>query len=329
MGGADAGPAGPRSLAGKVALVTGGGTGLGLEIGRELARRGARVAIASRDPGHLRDGEAALEETGAETAAFVCDVRDPHAVRRTVQSVEERFGSLDVLVNNAAGNFVRPAEALPERAFANVVDIVLNGSFYCSRAAARSMIARGRGGVILNVVATYAWTGGPGTVHSASAKAGVLAMTRTLAVEWARHGIRVVAIAPGPFDSEGAADRLWPSVELEERVRRSIPLGRFARREEVARAATWLVSDEAAYVTGECLTVDGGGWLGRGILGADEPIPKVTRRRKASSRHPEKRDRGSHPEAQRAEGSQAGGEILRSAQDDRRSVQDDEGEEGT
>lgn len=141
------------------------------------------------------------------------------------------------------------------------------------------MIARGRRGVVLNVVATYAWTGGPGTIHSACAKAGVLAMTRTLAVEWARHGIRVVAIAPGPFESKGAADRLWPSSELEERVKRSIPLKRFATREEVAEAAAWLVSDAASYVTGECLTMDGGAWLGRGILGDDEPVPSVRRRR--------------------------------------------------
>ncbi len=274
-------------LAGRVAVLTGGGTGLGLEIGRQLALRGARIAITSRDPEHLRRGEAALRAAGAEAASFPCDVRDPHAVRRTARAVEERFGSLDILVNNAAGNFVRPAESLPEKAFANVVDIVLNGTFYWSRAAARSMIGRGRGGVILNVVATYAWTGGPGTVHSAAAKAGVLAMTRTLAVEWARHGIRVVAIAPGPFDSAGAADRLWPSEELEERVRRAIPLGRFARREEVARAAAWLLSEEAAYVTGECLTIDGGGWLGRGILGADEPIPKLRRRRRAAAGPPE------------------------------------------
>jgi len=141
------------------------------------------------------------------------------------------------------------------------------------------MIARGSGGVILNVLATYAWTGGPGTVHSACAKAGVLAMTRTLAVEWARHGIRVVAVAPGPFDSKGASDRLWPSAELEARVRRGIPLRRFATREEVAEACAFLVSDAASYVTGECLTIDGGAWLGRGILGEDETIPKVRRRR--------------------------------------------------
>jgi NAD(P)-dependent dehydrogenase (short-subunit alcohol dehydrogenase family) len=266
-------------LSGRAAIVTGGGTGLGLEIARALGRQGAAIAIASRDAGHLEAGRSALEPDVEKVLTLPCDVRDPHQVRRTFREVEEKLGSLDILVNNAAGNFVRPAESLPEKAFANVVDIVLNGTFTASRAAGRSMIESGRGGVILNVVATYAWTGGPGTVHSACAKAGVLAMTRTLAVEWARHTIRVVAIAPGPFESKGAADRLWPSEELEEKVRRSIPAGRFAKREEVARAAAWLVSDEAAYVTGECLTIDGGAWLGRGILGTDEPIPKVRRRR--------------------------------------------------
>jgi len=269
-----------RDLAGRVAWITGGGTGLGLEIGRALARRGAGIAISGRSAEHLEFGRRLLENDGARVWTVPCDVRDVHAVRRAAAAVVDRAGSLDVLVNNAAGNFVRPAEKLPEKAFANVVDIVLNGTFHCSRSAARRMIEAGTGGVILNVVATYAWTGGPGTVHSACAKAGVLAMTRTLAVEWARHGIRVVAVAPGPFVSQGASDRLWPSAELEERVRRSIPLGRFAERSEVAEACSWMVSDAAAYVTGECLTVDGGGWLGKGVLGADEPVPVVRRRRR-------------------------------------------------
>ena len=270
----------PLSLQDRVALITGGGTGLGLTIARNFAARGARIAIASRSEQHLESGRAALEAEGAEAIARVCDVRDPHAVRRLIGGIEEAWGGVDILVNNAAGNFVRPAEELPEKAFANVVDIVLNGTFSCSRAAGRSMIARGRAGVILNVVATYAWTGGPGTIHSACAKAGVLAMTRTLAIEWARHGVRVVAIAPGPFESSGASDRLWPSDELEERVRRSIPLRRFARRDEVAEACAWLVSDAASYVTGECLTIDGGAWLGRGILGDEEPVKRVRRRRR-------------------------------------------------
>ena len=268
-----------RELAGRTALITGGGTGLGLEIARAFARRGARIAIASRGENHLAAGAAVLRSDGVEATTHVCDVRNVHAVRRLIDAVERAHGGLDVLVNNAAGNFVRPAEELPEKAFANVVDIVLNGTFYATRAAGRRMIARGSGGVVLNVVATYAWTGGPGTIHSAAAKAGVLALTRTLAVEWARHRIRVVAVAPGPFDSKGAADRLWPSEELAERVRRRIPLERFASREEVAEACAWLVSDAASYVTGECLTLDGGAWLGRGILGDDTPVEKVRRRK--------------------------------------------------
>ncbi len=271
-----------QQFGGKRALITGGGTGLGLQIGLALRGAGASVAIASRSEEHLETGRQALQdgEGSGAVATSVCDVRDHHAVRRTVREVEAEIGPIDLLVNNAAGNFVRPAERLPEKAFSTVVDIVLNGTFNMSRAVGRSMIEGKRGGVMLNVVATYAWTGGPGTIHSSCAKAGVLAMTRTLAVEWARHGIRVVAVAPGPFDSSGAADRLWPSRELEQKVRESIPLGRFATREEVADAAAWLLSDAAGYVTGECLTLDGGGWLGRGILGADEPIPTIRRRRR-------------------------------------------------
>jgi NAD(P)-dependent dehydrogenase (short-subunit alcohol dehydrogenase family) len=269
----------PPELSGRCALITGGGTGLGLAVARSLARRGARVVLASRSEAHLAAGRDVLIEDGATVATRACDVRDVHAVRRLVAGIEGEVAPIDILVNNAAGNFVRPAENLPEKAFANVVDIVLNGTFNCSRAVGRAMIERGAPGVILNVVATYAWTGGPGTIHSACAKAGVLAMTRTLAVEWARHRIRVVAIAPGPFDSAGAADRLWPSEELEERVRRGIPLGRFASREEVADACAWLLSDAAAYVTGECLTIDGGAWLGHGIHGGDAPIASVRRRR--------------------------------------------------
>ena len=184
-------------------------------------------------------------------------------------------------MNNAAGNFIRPAEKLPESAFANIVDIVLNGTFNCSMAAGRAMIDSGRGGGILNIVATYAWTGGPGTIHSACAKAGVLAMTRTLAVEWARYGIRVNGLAPGPFESEGASSRLWPTAEMEERVRCSVPLRRFARLDEVAEASLYLLSDHASYITGETITLDGGAWLGRGVLSGSpsEEVPVVRRRR--------------------------------------------------
>jgi NAD(P)-dependent dehydrogenase (short-subunit alcohol dehydrogenase family) len=264
----------------RAVAITGGGTGLGLAMAKRFAADGRPLALVSRSLEHLEAGRAEiLSEHKVEVACYSCDVRDVHAVRRTVTAIEERFDGIDIWVNNAAGNFVRPAENLPEKAFSTVTDIVLNGTFNASRAVGRKMIER-RQGTILNIVATYAWTGGPGTVHSACAKAGVLAMTRTLAVEWARHGLRVVAIAPGAFDSSGAGDRLWPSEELRERVRAAIPNGRFATREEVANAAAWLVSDAASYINGECLTIDGGAWLGRGILGADEPLPTVKRKRR-------------------------------------------------
>lgn len=270
------------ALAGRTALITGGGTGLGLALALELGAAGARLVLASRSGEHLARGRERLQAAGAEVLTVPTDLRDYRQARRAVRAAVERFGRLDILVNNAAGNFIRPAENLPEKAFATVVDIVLNGTFYASRAAGRAMIEAGAGGAILNIVATYAWHGGPGTVHSAASKAGVLALTRTLAVEWARHGIRVNALAPGAFDTSGAADRLWPSEELRERVRRAVPLGRFARRREIARAGAWLCSDEASYVTGEVLVMDGGAWLGRGFLGHDpaEGLPSVRRRRR-------------------------------------------------
>src|SRR5262245_32405559 len=270
------------ALSGRVVLITGGGTGLGRKIAEGAARLGAKLSLASRDGAHLAAAGDSIRAAGGKALEIETDVRDYRQVRALVSRTVERFGRVDALVNNAAGNFVRPAERLPETAFRNVVDIVLNGGFYCARAAGRALIEQGEGGAILNVLATYAWTGGPGTVHSACAKAGLLAMTRTLAIEWARHGIRVNGIAPGALATEGASSRLWPSDALEERVRRSIPLGRFASLEEVADAALFLLSDHASYVTGEVLTLDGGGWLGRGILAGEGPedgVPVVRRRR--------------------------------------------------
>jgi NAD(P)-dependent dehydrogenase (short-subunit alcohol dehydrogenase family) len=242
---------------GQVAVVTGGGTGLGLEISRGLAARGATVVVLSRDPEH----HGALREEGARRGWAIdsqaLDVREAPEVQRAAAAVLAKHGKVDVLVNNAAGNFVCPTERLSANAWRAVLGIVLDGTFYCSRDFGRAMIAAKRG-VMLNVVATYATTGMPGVAHSASAKAGVLALTKTLAAEWAPHGIRVNAIAPGPFESEGSAANLWPSPEARAAMQAKIPLGRFAPADEIARHSLYLLSSLCGWITGTCLTVDGG-----------------------------------------------------------------------
>ncbi len=245
----------------QVAVITGGGTGIGLAIARRLGSLGARIAIASRNAEHLESGCASLRAAGIDPLVAQLDVRKPEQVDDMVLRTVKHFGSLDMLVNNAAGNFVCRAEDLSPNGWNAVIDIVLNGTFYCSSAVGKRMIEKKTGGVMLNVIANYAWTGGPGVVHSASAKAGVLALTRTLAVEWARHKIRVNAIAPGPVHTPGASERLFPSEEIAEGIRKTIPLRRFANLQEVAQAASYLLSDYASYVTGENFVIDGGQWL--------------------------------------------------------------------
>lgn len=265
----------PQDLfGGKRALVTGGGTGLGLELSRGLAALGCHVAIASRHPENHR---ALLDEgqaRGWSVEARQLDVREPDEVDELAKALWQE-GPIDFLVNNAAGNFLVPAERISPRAWRAVLGIVLDGTFYCTRSLGKHMIARGQGR-ILNVVATYAWTGMPGVVHSASAKAGVLAMTRTLAVEWARHGLRVNAIAPGPFHSEGAAGNLWPEEGMQERMVAALPLKRMPTTGEVAWHCVYLLAPQSDYVNGACLTVDGALSLGRNpwIEGAPPQRPR-------------------------------------------------------
>ncbi len=243
-----------KTFDGRVGIITGGATGIGFAMARELARLGARVILASRKEENLRQ---AVQEIGERAEYSVLDVRDAEAV----EAMAAKVGTIDFLVNNAAGNFIVPSDQLTVNGWNSVIGIVLNGTFYCSSAVGKRMIESKRGGAILNVIANYAWTGAPGVVHSASAKAGVLAMTRTLAVEWARHKIRVNAIAPGPVHTEGASARLFPDPAMEEGIRRTIPLRRFANLDEIANAAAYLLSDYAAYVTGEAFVIDGGQWL--------------------------------------------------------------------
>jgi NAD(P)-dependent dehydrogenase (short-subunit alcohol dehydrogenase family) len=257
---------------GKTALITGGGTGLGFEVARFLGRCGARVILASRNEEHLQTAAKKLQQERLSVHTVVTDVRRPASVAGMLQAAVEWSGGVDILVNNAAGNFLVPSRDLSPGGWKVVIDIALNGVFYCTREVGLHMMQRG-GGRIINVVAAYAWTGGPGTVHSAAAKAGVVALTRTLAVEWAKEGIRINAVCPGAFDSEGARQRLWPTPEAAEALRRSIPQERFAELGEVANAVAYLASPWADYINGEVLVVDAATHLGRGIdaLGSGPP----------------------------------------------------------
>jgi NAD(P)-dependent dehydrogenase (short-subunit alcohol dehydrogenase family) len=267
------------ALQDKVIIVTGGGSGLGRSMTRYFLQLGAKVVITSRSLERLEKAATELrKETGGEVLPVACDVRNYEMVENVRDRALEAFGRIDVLVNNAAGNFVSPTERLSHRAFDTVVDIVLKGSYNCTLALGKYWIEQGIKGNCLSIVTTYAWTGSGYVVPSACAKAGVLAMTRSLAVEWGRkYGLRYNAIAPGPFPTPGAWERLFPP-QLQEVLGMDpverVPLGRVGEHQELANLAAFMVSDFASYMNGEVVTLDGGEWLsGAGEFSMMERVP--------------------------------------------------------
>ena len=254
----------PGTLKDKVVVVTGGGTGLGKSMSQYFAELGAKLCLTSRKQDVLDKTAAEMSEaTGAEILAVACDIRHMDQVDAMREKVLERFGKVDVLVNNAAGNFVSPTEKLSAGAFDAIIDIVLKGSKNCTLSFGKHWIGTKQTNTnVLNIVTTYAWTGSPFVVPSAMAKAGVLAMTRSLAVEWAKYGMRHNAIAPGPFPTAGAWNRLMPG-DIPERLNvvNQVPLRRAGDHQELANLAAYMISDYAAYMNGEVVTIDGGEWL--------------------------------------------------------------------
>jgi NAD(P)-dependent dehydrogenase (short-subunit alcohol dehydrogenase family) len=246
-------------LKNKVILVTGGGTGLGRSMVKRFLELGAKVAITSRRLELLQDeAQKLMQETNGEVFATKVDVRDPERVTQMIDTVEAHFGQIDVLVNNAAGNFISPTERLSHRAVDAVLGIVLHGTFYCTLELGKRWIAKPHKGTVLNIATTYALSGSGYVVPSAVAKAGVVAMTKSLAAEWGKYGIRLNAIAPGPFPTEGAWSRLMPTPEIEELFHKRIPLGRMGEHSELANLASYLVSDYSGFITGDTITIDGG-----------------------------------------------------------------------
>jgi NAD(P)-dependent dehydrogenase (short-subunit alcohol dehydrogenase family) len=268
----------PKTLAGRSILVTGGGSGLGLAMATTFAAHGAKVAIAGRRKERLEAGAAAVAAAareGGEVAVFPADVRNPEEASRLVADAAARFGKLDGLVNNAAGNFLAFSEELSPNGFDAVVRTVLYGSVHCTLAFGRQLLERKAPGAVVSIVTTYAWTGTAYALPSACAKAGVLSMTRSLAVEWGAAGIRLNAIAPGPIPTEGAFSRLMANPQAEKNALGRIPLGRFGAKQEIANLATFLLSDLCPYQTGDCVTMDGGEWLaGAGEFSDYRKVPR-------------------------------------------------------
>ncbi len=267
-----------NAFKGKTIVVTGGGSGLGKAMTKYFLELGANVVITSRNIEKLEKVKKELEEkTKGKVLPVACDVRHYEQVEAMVKTSVNTFGKIDALLNNAAGNFISPTERLSANAFDTIIDIVLKGTKNCTLAFGKHWITNKEiDKVILNIVTTYAWTGSAYVVPSATAKAGVLAMTRSLAVEWAKYGFRFNAIAPGPFPTKGAWDRLLPG-NLKEKfdLAKKVPLKRVGEHQELANLAAYLISDFSAYINGEVITIDGGEWLkGAGQFNMLDQIPE-------------------------------------------------------
>ncbi|MBI1783905.1 SDR family oxidoreductase [Candidatus Sumerlaeota bacterium] len=250
-----------KPFSGKVAVVTGGGTGLGRAMSLRLAELGANLVIASRKIENLEPTAEEIRAKGVECLAHAIDIRDFSKVEAMLPVVLSRFGKVDMLINNAAGNFLCPAEKLTINGWNAVVNIVLNGTWHCTSVFGKQMLTQGKGN-ILSIIATYAWTGAPLVVPSAAAKAGVLALTRSLAVEWGPRGVRLNCIAPGAIVTEGASQNLaFASEEAQKMIKANNPLRRLGTQDELADLAAFLLSDYSGYINGDCVTMDGGNWM--------------------------------------------------------------------
>ncbi|MDN3587400.1 SDR family oxidoreductase [Pedobacter aquatilis] len=264
------------ALKGKTILITGGGTGLGKAMGIYFLKLGANLVITSRKQDVLQKTADEMEEkTGGKVLAVACDVREIEQVENVLAKTIEKFGSVDALLNNAAGNFISPTERLSANAFSSIIDIVLKGTVNCTLTFGKHWIKEKQAATVLNIITTYAFTGSAYVVPSACAKGGVLALTRSLAVEWGKYGIRTNAIAPGPFPTKGAWERLLPG-DLAKKFdfKNRVPLKRVGEHQELANLAAFLVSDFSGYINGEIITIDGGEWLqGAGQMNGLEAIP--------------------------------------------------------
>ena len=245
----------------KAILITGGGTGIGNSIAKKYGSLGAKIAILGRREEVLKEAVDDFRNNGITASYRSCDVRDPDQISQTLDFFQEEIGPIDVLVNNAAGNFVSPTEKLSPHAVDSILNIVLHGTIYMTLEMGKRWIRSKRGGVVLDIVTPYAWTGSAYVVPSAAAKAGVLAVVRSLAVEWAKYGIRHVAIAPGAFPTPATRKNLFPLEGMQQALLERIPMGRTGNLEEIANLATYLISEEASFINGEVVTIDGGEWL--------------------------------------------------------------------